>query len=215
MNSDESDKIAEREILQSLLGMHAQYHNHKEQMAFSIFGLEGAFFIGIFLFSQWPEYITKVSTENLVALFVVVWMLFHLALRFQLRNRRLAAIFVAAYYDALTQQEVKTFKRKDFILYDGLPVSEFFDTFLVPVRGVFRPSDVDLNKLTDGEEIKPMSINAFYFHVLRHKKLSSESFVGYAYPIEFMTSLGSIILLGIAIVRAVTASPATKVVLAA
>ncbi len=54
--SSVSDKLKkEREILQDLIAFYGQYHNHKEQMAFSIFGLEGAFFIGLFLLGNWPQ----------------------------------------------------------------------------------------------------------------------------------------------------------------
>ena len=193
----------DRDVLQCFLEMHSQYHNHKENMAYAIFGLEGAFFIGLSVFSQWPPELAKVSSNHLAGLFVAVWILFHLALRFQLRNRRIAAMFVASYYDALAQQSDLQFRRDDFIVYRDHRLDKFIDTCLLPVRSVIRAADVDPAKLQDGEVVHPRTLKAFYYHLARHKSVASTSWVKYAYPIEWLASFGSIFLLFVALYRVV------------
>jgi hypothetical protein len=192
----------EREVLQSFLAMHSEYHNHKENMAFSIFGLEGAFFIGLFVFSQWPPYLQRVDNHHLAFLFVAVWVLFHSALRFQLRNRRIAAILVASYYDALAQRADLQYSRGQFAVYPDLPLDAFIDACLLPVRGKLRAADVEAAKPEDGEVVRPQSVTAFYYHLAKHKAVASTSWTKYAYPIDFLTSLGSIFLLLVALARA-------------
>ena len=208
MQTDTSD---EREVLQSFLAMHAQYHNHKENMAFSIFGLEGAFFIGLFVFSQWPPYLQKIQSHHLAMLFVVVWILFHSALRFQLRNRRIAAILVASYYDALAQRTNLKYSQGQFDVYPDLPLDTLIDTYLLPIRGKLRAADVEAAKPEHGEVVQPRSIGAFYYHLARHKADASTSWTKYAYPIDLLASLGSIFLLLVALARVLGPSLFTAV----
>ena len=201
VTSTPTEISGDREVLQNLLAFHAQYHNHKENMAFSIFGLEGAFFIGLFVFSQWPPYLQKVQGHQLAWLFVIVWVLFHAALRFQLRNRRIAAILVAGYYDALTQREDIKYSGGQFAVYPDMPLDTFIDLYLLPVRGKLRATDVEAAKLDDGEVVKPRSIAAFYYHLAKHKAEASASWTKYSYPIDLLASLGSIFLLAVALAR--------------
>lgn len=201
----------EREVLQNLLAFHAQYHNHKENMAFSIFGLEGAFFIGLFVFSQWPPYLQKVQSCQLAWLFVVVWVLFHAALRFQLRNRRIAAILVAAYYDALTQRADIMYSTAQFVVYPDMPLDTFIDVYLLPIRGKLRTTDIEFAKPGNQKVIKPMSIAAFYYHLAKHKAEASTSWTKYSYPIDLLVSLGSIFLLVVALARVYGPSVAAAV----
>lgn len=201
MTSTASSTAGDQEVLQAFLEMHSQYHNHKENMAYAIFGLEGAFFIGLFVFSRWPPELAKVSNYALAGLFVAVWILFHLALRFQLRNRRIAALLVASYYDALAQQSDLQFRRDDFVVYRDRLLDKLIDACLLPVRSVIRASDVDPGKLRNEETVQPRTLKAFYFHLAKHKAVASTSWVNYAYPIEWLTSFGSIFLLLVALYR--------------
>ena len=194
---------AEQEVLQSFLQMHSQYHNHKENMAYAIFGLEGAFFIGLFWLAQWPQEVRAVPKHYLAGLFIAVWILFHLALRFQLRNRRIAAIFVASYYDALAQQSDHKYSRDDFLVYRDRRFNSFIDTCILPVRNVIRVADVAPGRLQHSEIICPRTLKSFYYHLSRHKSVASTSWFKYAYPIEWLASFGSIVLLFVALYRVV------------
>ncbi|PIW08784.1 MAG: hypothetical protein CO066_03380 [Comamonadaceae bacterium CG_4_9_14_0_8_um_filter_60_18] len=195
------------ERLEALLGFYGQYHNHKEQMAFSVFGLEGAFFVGLFLLGNWPQTIESMNRITLSWIFVLVWVLFHLALRYQLRNRRLAAIMVAAYYDALTQKSDLVFERSRHTVVAASKIAQFADLWLLPVRGALRPSDVELAELVDGAKIRPATLSSYQYHLLKHKNLAAKSWTSYALPIEWITSLGSIVLLAIALLRVLQSVP--------
>ena len=62
-----------------LLTFYATYHNQKETMAYSIFALEGAFFVGLFMLGNWPPTIEQMDRRQLSAIFIVTWFLFHTA----------------------------------------------------------------------------------------------------------------------------------------
>lgn len=191
----------ERDNLKQLLALYGQYHNHKEQMAFSVFGLEGAFFVGLFLLGNWPPAVERMNPIGLACIFVVVWILFHLALRYQLRNRRLAAIMVASYVDSLAQTEDILYERSAHAFSGVSSIVGFIDTTLVPMRGAFREADVDMPSFADGTIIRPATLRSFQYHLARHKTESAVSWTKYALPIEWIASAGSILLLGIALYR--------------
>lgn len=202
-----ASQAGQPERLEALLGFYGQYHNHKEQMAFSIFGLEGAFFVGLFLLGNWPQTIESMNRITLSWIFVLVWGLFHLALRYQLRNRRLAAIMVAAYYDALTQKADLIFERARQNVHAPCALAQLIDLWFLPVRGALRPSDVELAELVDGTSIRPATLSSYQYHLLKHKNIAARSWTSYALPIEWITSLGSIVLLAIALLRVLQSVP--------
>jgi hypothetical protein len=192
---------SDKDVLLALLALQSSYHNHKETMAYSIFGLEGAFFIGLFVLGNWPPDLIKVPTQLLSLLFVLVWILFHLALRFQLRNRRLAAIQVAACLDALMQTRPEIYRRSNKRTRLNLPIESLIDACLVPVRGVLRDADVKNLEPADGDIIQPQTLSSLRFHQFVHRRIASESFTRYSFPIEMIASVGSIFLLVVALFR--------------
>jgi hypothetical protein len=198
----------ERSMLFEFLSLYSTYHNHKEQVALSIFGLEGAFFIGLFLLGTWPPEVTKMGRTSLAAIFVVVWALFHTALRYQLRNRRLAAIMCAAYVDALVQTDDILYEPTSHSTRPPTMLANTLDTFLLPVRGALRASDVDLPSVAEGTVIRPATLNSYQYHLAKHKNDSAVSWTKYALPIEWITTAGSGLLLGIALHRVLNALPA-------
>ena len=197
----------ERKTLLALLQLYSQYHNHKEQMALSIFGLEGAFFVGLFLLGTWPPEVKQMGGKSLAAIFVVVWILFHTALRYQLRNRRISAIMVAAYVDALVQEQDILFEASSHSYRKPHMLASIVDLTLFPVRGALRASDVDLPAVADGSILRPATLAGHQYHLAKHKNDSAVSWTKYALPFEWITSLGSILLLIIALYRVVSALP--------
>lgn len=112
------------------------YHNHKEIMAHACAVLE----IGILAWVMTKDGWKLLQTNEGFACFVILWILIHLYLRWELRNRRKASILIASYFDYLqewgsgvvqTKQEPKQQKICWFVC--GL----IFD-FLIPCfRGTF------------------------------------------------------------------------------
>lgn len=180
---------------------YANYHNHKEAMAYSIFALEGAFFLGLLLLGNWPPTVAAMPTELLTAIFVFTWFLFHTALRFQLRNRRLAAIKTAALFDALKQTETVKYHSSSMPPLKAHPIEAFFDTYVLPIRTTFREGDVDLSNVEDGQDIEPGTLEAEAYFEIKHRKESQNSWGKYALPMEWITTIGSFSLLVIALLR--------------
>lgn len=183
---------------------YASYHNHKEIMAYSIFALEGAFFLGLFLMGSWPPTVEAMSKNVLCTIFVVTWFLFHTALRFQLRNRRLAAIKTAALFDALKQDTPVVYESKTMSPLPVHPIAAFFDTYLFPIRTSFRDGDVDLTKIEDKQSIGPGTNEAEAYFEIKHRLNAQKSWNKYALPMEWITTIGSFALLIIALIRVLT-----------
>jgi hypothetical protein len=198
---------SERETLFQFLTLYSDYHNHKEQMALSIFGLEGAFFIGLFALGTWPPEVARMGSTSLAIIFVIVWALFHTALRYQLRNRRLAAIMCAACTDALTQGDDIVYEPSSHAYRAPTVVADLVDTFLVPVRGALRASDVDMPSAREGARIRPSTLLSYQYHLANRKNDSAASWTRYALPIEWLTTVGSGLLLGIALHRVLNLPP--------
>lgn len=197
----EGQVSANWERLRTNFQHYASYHNHKEVMAYSIFALEGAFFLGLFLLGNWPPTVEAMPTELLSAIFVVTWFLFHTALRFQLRNRRLAAIKTAALFDALKQTKPVKYNASSMAPLKAHPIEAFFDTYFLPIRTTFREGDVDLINIEDGQDIEPGTLEAEVFFEIKHRKASQNSWNKYALPMEWITAIGSFSLLVIALLR--------------
>lgn len=203
-----SKEIEERDydLLKFMMQNYGTYHNHKELMAYSIFALEGGFFLGLFLLGTWPAAVAQMEHYQLASIFVVTWALFHTALRFQLRNRRLSAIYYAAYHDALTMTEDVTYKDRWLLEKTATRLDELVDIFLFPVRTSFRRGDVKPNDLDDGSLIRPQTLSAFQYHALEHKRRSMTGWQ-YALTIEWITSVGSVLMLGVALLRVYSVAP--------
>lgn len=193
------EKQSEGSIASVLLTHYANYHNHKETMAYSIFALEGAFFLGLLLLGNWPPSIERMDQDLLAAIFVITWVLFHFALRFQLRNRKLAAIKVAACIEALSLDAEIDVKNEDYLPKQATRFDELIDAFLLPTRNAFRTADIESS--TELERISPGSLQAIQYFELKNKRAAQLKFGGYAIPIEWVTSVGSIFLLSIALLR--------------
>ncbi|MCC8931854.1 hypothetical protein [Rhizobium sp. 'Codium 1'] len=175
--------------LRSFRQHYAEYHNHKEAMAFSVFALEGAFFLGFVVLNSIPQDMARLGRETLIPLAGIVWILFHLVLRFQFRNRRVAALLVEAAFlaeqDVLQNAEVKKVERRT----PSLDLDRI-DTWLFPVKTTFRKGDVDFDEVFP--ELGSRVIEA-----------SNKGSAGGKYGIlpEYITTFGSFFLLFIIVLR--------------
>lgn len=86
----------------------SQYHNHKEAMAYVAFGIQIALFGSIMTLDKWPFQWIKdrwPMDYNMISIlgFTCLWFFIHLFIRWQLRNRRWAAIHCAALWKTRIQ----------------------------------------------------------------------------------------------------------------
>ena len=177
------------------------YHNHKEQMAYLIFGFEAAFFAGIFALGNWPPAVDQAPRSALALAIVLSWALFHTLLRYQLRLRRFAAISVAAIIDTLEQSATLTIKDKDI----AVPVlgawREFVDSLIWPVPRSIVVGDVGPAPLRAGTKIQPQTIPALYYHETIRRVDAMGKRKNYAQASEWIVTLGSLLLLAMAMYR--------------
>jgi len=174
------------------------YHNHKEQMAYAIFGFEAAFFAGIFVLRNWPPGVTALPAALLSVVILLMWLLFHTLLRFQLRMRRLAAINVAAVTEALEQQKAEAVDPQALQLPDAEGWKVLIDTFIWPVRRSVVLGDLQFECEAETNRIQPHTISALRVFEARHKIKAMNSSANYAQSAEWIVTLGSILLLVLA-----------------
>jgi hypothetical protein len=96
--SDKDEKFA-----YAFLSDRESYHSHKETSAYTIFAVEAAFF-GALVTTEWFARILRSScSPKLIAFtFIVpIWVLVHIFMRWQLTNRRIAALQVGTILTAL------------------------------------------------------------------------------------------------------------------
>ncbi|MBB5514739.1 hypothetical protein FHS89_000745 [Rubricella aquisinus] len=188
------------EFSRHMMNFYGSYHNHKENVCLSIIGLEGAFFVGFYILGSWPPDIQELNDFYMISLFTVTWLIFHIGLRFNLRNKRLAAVITAAAGDTLmkVQQESVTYINHPSSGYIG----NLVDTFLFPVPGAFRLEDMDVERVVRAQ-VKPSDseLDRYRYHLAKHKYLSRSRISAYALPSEYLLSTGSIGIFIIAIFR--------------
>jgi hypothetical protein len=114
---------------------------------------------------------------------------------------------VAAYVDALAQVDEIHFDPSSHSFRSSGLLTRLLDATLLPMRGALRTSDVDLPSLSEGITLHPASLASYQYHLARHKNESACSFTKYAFPIEWITSAGSVMLLLVALYRVLAATP--------
>jgi len=191
--SDESESRIKRvaAFLESRMSQMHSYHDHKETMAHAaalvVLGYVGA----IISIQTWPpEWVPTVRvSRDTVAMVgaMAVWLLIHVYLRWQLRNRRVAALYVACLLKVLRRWALNPPSQDDLKPY-GAVVSErpsvhTWIDFLVPWPSARVPSD-------EGLEGYPMAMVQEY--------LSTKTGAVFA---ECLVSYGSILLGLILLVR--------------
>ena len=143
----------------TLLSDTSVYHNHKETMAHAAFLVEVALFGAIMTMDKWPptwvpdiplplDYYLPSRTVVFMG-FSLVWITIHIFIRWQLRNRRWAAIQFAGMLRAIrkwvneppTEEDLKPYKGE---IPQKLNIFDYLDFIIIlPKANII--SDVNLN----------------------------------------------------------------------
>jgi len=117
------------QLLELLLVETSSYHNHKETMAHSGMALELAIFVGIVFLKHWPPIWvpeTWISAQLLAFLgFTLIWLLIHVFIRWQLRNRRDAALRYAALLRTIRKWTLEPPEKDDLSAFKNVQKSRF------------------------------------------------------------------------------------------
>ncbi|MBI4189365.1 MAG: hypothetical protein HY525_02365 [Betaproteobacteria bacterium] len=137
------------DFLELRLSQMHSYHNHKETMAHAAILVALAFVGAVLSSSQWPpQWIppVQVSSRGVAALGVtMIWLVIHVYMRWQMRNRRVAALYVACLLKVLrrwadtspSEEELKPYQ-------DTIPSTHkihFYVDLLIPWKSARVPSD--------------------------------------------------------------------------
>jgi len=101
-NSTDHNERVERvtKLLELLIAQMVSYHNHKETMAHAALLVALAVSATVMSTSSWPPSwvpaLSNSSKEVTVLGVTVIWLVIHVYMRWQLRNRRVAAQCVAS-----------------------------------------------------------------------------------------------------------------------
>ena len=93
----------DREFAYAFLPDRESYHSHKENSAYAAFLLEASLFSALITTDVYASFLEKFPNASLCFLAVILflWALIHVFMRWQLRNRRIAAIQVSTLLRAL------------------------------------------------------------------------------------------------------------------
>jgi len=143
-------------LLELLLDQTNVYHHHKETMANAGMITQLTILAGLFSVAEWPpEWVPSIQTTYFClsarglsqTAFVAVWLLVNVFMRWQLRNRRWAAIFCAAIEETLRKWARSNPESEELDAYgEEAPKEKFLPTFidkhLFPYRSATLHSDV-------------------------------------------------------------------------
>ena len=144
------------QLLHLMLDQTNIYHHHKETMAHAGITVMLALVASMFAIEDWPSWVQKLGTgtcltsKGVLALaFFIVWYLIHVFMRWQLRNRRWAAIFCAAIERALKVWATTAPNDDDLKPYSSSiqkqpsELVNFFDKYVFPCGSAALHQDVD------------------------------------------------------------------------
>ncbi|MHC4440198.1 MAG: hypothetical protein ACYS3S_22835, partial [Planctomycetota bacterium] len=160
-NTQNHDKLLTqvKELMLLRLSQMHSYHDHKETMAHAGL-LVGLVLLGSVLgASSWPpSWVPDIQIPaRFVAMFGVclLWLLIHIYVRWQLRNRRVAALYTDSLlmllrkwtYKKPSQDQLKQYQNEDdlksfnTIFPERSRLFDFIDKFVFPVKSAFLPSE--------------------------------------------------------------------------
>lgn len=174
---DYSDRVKKAlKLIEISLPLESAYHDHKETMAHVGMAIQIAFCTGVITLQEWPpnwigEFsILGLSVSPQLSSFCClfsIWLLIHVFVRWQLRNRRYAAIKYSGLHRALGKWTFKSPKVEELVPYDPNKHIEirnkfpkhtkwanFLDKYFIP-RNIWIKSDTEEAELPVGlvEEI--------------------------------------------------------------
>ena len=137
------------DFLELRLSQMHSYHNHKETMAHAAILVALAFVGAVLSSSTWPpQWIPplQVSSRGVAAVGVtMVWLVIHVYMRWQMRNRRVAALYVACLLKVLRRWADTPPSEEDLKPYqDTIPPTHkihFYVDLLIPWKWARVPSD--------------------------------------------------------------------------
>ncbi|MGA2092348.1 MAG: hypothetical protein ABSH16_02930 [Sedimentisphaerales bacterium] len=188
-----------KHLLELMVSQTETYHNHKETMAHAGVLVQIALVAGLLSYnSPWPPtwvptVTIYVSQQLFAALaFISIWLLIHVFVRWQLRNRRWAALSNAALVRTLqkwantppTCEELAPYKSQNTKKHSRLLI--YLDSYLLPVSSALLHEDV-------AKENYPLDL------VTEWKKQEKEG-TG-AFRAEWLLWLGSVLMLVLGLVR--------------
>jgi hypothetical protein len=153
-----------KQLLELRMSQMQSYHNHKETMAHAALLVALAVSGAVISASSWPpSWVPSLSISNKVVTILIVtgiWLLIHVYMRWQLRNRRLAAQYVACLLKVLRDWAITPPTEEDLKPYmdtmtGGSKFISFVD-FFVPLKSTAIP-------LVEGLQGYPAAMVAEYF----------------------------------------------------
>jgi hypothetical protein len=128
------------QILVALLGNTDSYHNHKENQAYAAFAAYIAIMGGASLLSPWPPKIFEnQAADTFLTLFglLIIFFLSYFFIRWQLENRRYAAVRNTGIYNVLLHALANSFPPQSPDSYVSPPIKGWWRVphFFFPLRG--------------------------------------------------------------------------------
>ncbi len=146
----DQDFITAKADLERRLDRWSTYHDHKETMAHAAILVSLGLVAGVVATPAWDSWAPSVDlSQRLIATVGVVlaWFLLHLYIRWQLRNRRIAAMSARAYRRVLRTWETSRPTPADLQPNDKplgcSSVKRTIDKWIFPLDGTIREEDLD------------------------------------------------------------------------
>ena len=144
------------------LGLWETYHNHKENMANAGFLVQLSLFGSIITGGLWPPtWVVKFITLPELGTFLVyfiLWFIVHYYTRWQLINKRIAALYYSGFDQSLVYFTVNKLTDENKIIYNGRThtVNKFKDFIskIIYIPGGFTKMDASINGLPNFIAIK-------------------------------------------------------------
>jgi len=142
----------DKQFAYAFLSERESYHSHKESSAYTIFAVEAGFF-GALLTTDWyTKIVSATCCPKLIILtfFIVpIWVLVHTFMRWQLRNRRIAALqvgtIIAALLDDLKAVDDVVAQHSGQHITGIMRLMDYF----VPVYSATVMGDIDIKSFPD------------------------------------------------------------------
>jgi len=121
-----------KQFAYAFLADRESYHSHKETSAHATFLVEAGLFGALATTGTLADFLRSVPNAHIVVplLIAFIWCLLHVQLRWQLRNRRIAAVQVATLLRAITDHLNKRPEPARQAPVTGGRLNTFFDYFI-------------------------------------------------------------------------------------
>ena len=159
----------DKEFAYEFLSDRESYHSHKETSAYTIFAVQAALFTALLTTDWYDKIESKICNPKFLVIIIIflIWLLVHRFMRWQLINRRLAALQVGTLINALldylkmkvdakantSSSDKEATEKNDAETHTSdktvQGITNFLDRWLWPVYSATLKSDVDLKNFPD------------------------------------------------------------------